>query len=142
MPNGRTGQFRWDKAQLLACAEHLDNEKIIGQRFENLSVPNKDTGVSVADWNKEISECPETEIFVEEQHHDTYFVHCHEKHELWICVDNTSPLYPRLRSLHEQWHKANQSQNKTSDENIWNWLWNNSGYVFLVIIIIFLLFYN
>lgn len=101
MPNGRSGGFVIEKADLERLVEALRGGSVVAQIVIHSCPPRAADALELARF---IDECPNDRIAVEEQHHEFYIIHLSNEPELtWVLVDSETPLFSGLRQRHDRW---------------------------------------
>ena len=100
MPNGRSGGFIIEKADLLRLIATVANDELVGSL---LTFP-RPREIRVGETVRAVEECPHNRIVVEEQDHSSYIIHVrNEPDALWIMIASSSPLFAELRRQHARW---------------------------------------
>lgn len=101
MPNGRSGGFVIEKADLQQLVKALPDAAVVGKiRAQSSSLRPADA-LEIA---RLVGECPNDRITVEEQDHMFYIIHLSNKAGIvWVMVGSETPLFPVLRQRHARW---------------------------------------
>lgn len=101
MPNGRSGGFVIEKADLKHLIEALPNVSVVANIVGHSSPLRPADALEIA---RCVDECPNDRIAVEEQDHKFYIIHLSNEPELtWVTVGSETPLFSELRQRHDQW---------------------------------------
>lgn len=100
MPNGRSGGFIMQTADLKGLIRALSGSTLVGHMLGH-DLSNK--SANALDVDPFVEACTQGSVAVEEQHHDSYIIHLGNKPITWISVTSGSPLFPELRQRHAQW---------------------------------------
>lgn len=101
MPNGRSGGFLVEKADLRLLVEALPGATIVAKVIAHSSSART---VDASEIARLVDECSNDRIAVEEQDHKFYIIHLsNEPKLLWVMVGSETPLFPELRRRHAQW---------------------------------------
>ena len=104
MPNGRSGGFVIEKADLKQIIKAFPDPTIVGKMRAYSSALRPADALEVA---RLVNECPNDRIAVEEQDHAFYIIHLSNKPEIiWVMVGAETPLFPELRQRHARWTTA------------------------------------
>jgi hypothetical protein len=100
MPNGRSGGFVLERADLKQLVQAVSQDAVVGKiaiRFELQPA-------SAAEIARCIDECSEDRVAVEEQDHAFYIVHIGKQPVgTWLSVTSESAIFAELRRHHTQW---------------------------------------
>ncbi|HTV57532.1 MAG TPA: hypothetical protein VMJ93_01535 [Verrucomicrobiae bacterium] len=102
MPNGRSGGFLIEKADLKTTIQGLPAETLTNV---GMGLPLRVERKGVPDILRLIEESAHERISVEEQDHSSYIVHLSNEPEIvWLFVPPGTPVFELLREKHNQWH--------------------------------------
>jgi hypothetical protein len=111
MPNGRSGGFVIEKADLKSLVEALPHSTVVGkiialpmplQPADVLEMPPRPA--DALETARFIDECPNDRIAVEEQYHTDYIIHLsNEPKIIWLLVGSEAPVFLELRQRHQRW---------------------------------------
>ena len=108
MPNGRSGGFVIETADLKRLLDAVPDDTVVGRLTTGLK-PEPARRQEIA---RLIEECPHSSINVEEQDHASYIVHLSRLPNLaFLVVSSGSPLFQELRRRHEQWMRDHPGWN-------------------------------
>ena len=99
MPNGRSGGFPLDKADLVRWIVGISPTVEIGRA----TTGERPRPATAADFAALLDGCPDDRIAAEEQDHSFYILHVRDKPIVWVMVDSQSPLFQNLRQRHVEW---------------------------------------
>lgn len=100
MPNGRSGGFLIETADLKQLVQGISAGAVVGQVFTG----SKMQDTLAQDLVRLIKQCPHDPIAVEEQDHAAYVIHFSNSPTMnWVTVTSTSPIFMELRGRHVQW---------------------------------------
>jgi hypothetical protein len=100
MPNGRSGGFVIEKADLKQLVTAVLDSAVVGQLITGL-VPR---AASAAEISRCLEECSHERIAVEEQDKRSYIIHLRNQPDImWVSVNSASPIFLELRQRHTQW---------------------------------------
>ena len=100
MPNGRSGGFVIETADLKRVVQSVSGDAVVGQ----LTTGSKPQAASAVDVARLLQECPRHRIAVEEQDRVFYIIHIsNEPDTIWVVVRSDSPIFLELRSRQAQW---------------------------------------
>jgi hypothetical protein len=101
MPNGRSGGFIIDKADLKQMLRAMQ-VSIATTKADELSSPHDST--DVLELARLVEACPSDRIAVEEQDHLSYIIHLSDEPEaIWFAVGPNTPIFVELRERHKRW---------------------------------------
>jgi hypothetical protein len=101
MPNGRSGGFVIEKADLKHLVEAFPDGSVVARIVARSSAPRPADALEIARF---VDKCPSDRIAVEEQYHKSYIIHLSNEPELiWVMVGSETPLFPELRQRHDRW---------------------------------------
>ena len=99
MPNGRSGGFPLDKADLVRWIAGISPTVEIGR----VTTGERPQPATAADLAAFLESCPHDRIAAEEQDHTSYVLHLSNKPIVWVMVDSQSPLLHDVRQRHVAW---------------------------------------
>jgi hypothetical protein len=102
MPNGRSGGFVIETADLEQIVQAVSPDMVVGKVF----IGSKPQETAAADIVRLIQQCSNDRLAVEEQDHVCYIVHLSK----WLIVDSSSPIFTELRSRHVRWRAEHQAR--------------------------------
>ena len=105
MPNGRSGGFVIETADLRRLLEALTGNEVVGHLLTG-SKPHRPRrqAARVDEITRVIENCPHSRIAVEEQDYTFYIVHVSNEPELvWVLISSESALFTELRRRHAEW---------------------------------------
>ena len=104
MPNGRSGGFPIDTADLKRLVSEVADTASIGKLASRggSSSPRLRPTVG-AEVLRLVGECPHKRVAVEEQDHSSYIIHLGKEPVVWILVQPDSPIFAGLKQRHGQW---------------------------------------
>jgi hypothetical protein len=109
MPNGRSGGFVIDKADLEQLVKKL-RDSIATTRVNDL--PSTHDSIDVLELARFIEDCPNDRIAVEEQYHSSYIIHLsNEPEPIWFAVAPDTPIFVELRERHKRWAREHPNWN-------------------------------
>ena len=101
MPNGRSGGFVIEKADLKHLVKALPDTKVVARIMFHSSPPR---AADAAEITRFVEECPNDRIAVEEQDHECYIIHLSNGPQLmWVVALSKTPMFLELRQRHERW---------------------------------------
>jgi hypothetical protein len=101
MPNGRSGGFVVERADLKQLIKALPDATVVGKIRAYSSALRPADALEIA---RLVDECPNDRIPVEEQDHKFYIIHLSDKGErIWVMVGPETPLFLELRQRHARW---------------------------------------
>jgi hypothetical protein len=101
MPNGRSGGFIIEKADLKSLLKTFPNDTVVARIIRGPTRPQPADALETA---RLVDECPNDQIAVEEQHHQAYVIHLsNEPKMIWLSVGSEAPIFFGLRKRHERW---------------------------------------
>jgi hypothetical protein len=101
MPNGRSGGFVIEKADLRSVVKALPDATVVAMLSAHSPRPRPANALEIA---RLVEECPKERIAVEEQDHKFYIIHLQDEPELiWVTVGSESPILLELHQRHERW---------------------------------------
>src|SRR5271157_2398110 len=101
MPNGRSGGFIIEKADLNRLVKNLPDAQYVCKIVKKSPRLQPADALEIA---RLVDECPKDRIAVEEQDDKFYVIHLSNEPELlWLMVGSESPIYPELRRRHAWW---------------------------------------
>jgi hypothetical protein len=101
MPNGRSGGFVIEKADLKSLVEALPHSTVVGKIIALSMRPRPADALETARF---VDECPNDRIAVEEQGHKAYVIHLsNEPKIIWLLVGSEAPIFLELRQRHQRW---------------------------------------
>ena len=101
MPNGRSGGFMIETADLKELVKAVSDADVVGQMVL-LRPPNR--AANAAEVTRFVEECPHDRVAVEEQEHKFYIIHLSNEPKLiWLVVGSESPIYLEIQQRHAQW---------------------------------------
>jgi hypothetical protein len=98
MPNGRTAIFEVETEMLLNALGEIESNKSVGTLFD--SELSTSLNVSLAKLMSSVRQVNAPRISIEEQHGCEYIVHTGHPVGGWVCIDQSSPVFPLIRGLH------------------------------------------
>jgi hypothetical protein len=103
MPNGRSGGFMIQKADLRELISAIPDSTMVGQIFVHSPRPRP---VDASEATLLVEQCPHDLVAVEEQDHTAYVIHLSNEQPnfVWIALGPGSPIFPELRQRHTQWN--------------------------------------
>jgi hypothetical protein len=100
MPNGRSGGFVIETADLKQLVTTVSDTAVVGQLTTGL----RPRAASAAEISRCIEECPRDRIAVEEEDKTSYIIHItNEPDIIWLSVNSESPIFVQLRQRHARW---------------------------------------
>jgi hypothetical protein len=100
MPNGRSGGFMIEKADLKSLLKTFPNDTVVAKVIERSTL----RPASALETSRFVDECPHEQIAVEEQDHKFYVIHLSNEPEIiWLMVRSDAPTFPELRQRHLKW---------------------------------------
>jgi hypothetical protein len=106
MPNGRSGGFVIETADLEQIVEGVSPDMVVGEVFTGA----KPQETAAADIVRLIQQCSNDRLGVEEQDHAYYIVHLSNSGTKWLIVDSSSPIFTELRNRHVRWRAEHQAR--------------------------------
>lgn len=100
MPNGRSGGFVIEMADLKKLVQAVSGDTLVGQLSRG-SKPLQTA--SATDITRCLEECPDERIEVEEQDLAFYVLHISNEPIFWLAVHSESPIFIELRNRHTRW---------------------------------------
>jgi hypothetical protein len=101
MPNGRSGGFVINTADLKELVKIIPDETVVGQM---VVLPSPIRAASAAEVIRFVEECPHDGVAVEEQDNKSYIVHLsHEPKLVWLVIGSESPIFLEFPRRHAQW---------------------------------------
>jgi hypothetical protein len=101
MPNGRSGGFVIEKAELRNLIKTFPDDTVLARVLEGSARPRL---TNALETTRLVSECPNDRVAVEEQDHAAYIIHLRDEPEIiWLAVLSDAPLFLGLRQRHRQW---------------------------------------
>jgi hypothetical protein len=101
MPNGRSGGFVMNTADLKELVKTIPDETVVGQMVV-LTSPIR--AASSAEVIRFVEECPHDGVAVEEQDNKLYIVHLSNEPKLsWLVIGSESPIFLEFQRRHAQW---------------------------------------
>ena len=102
MPNGRSGGFVIETADLKQLVQAVSGDTVVGKLFTN--GPNSPAACA-AEIVQLIEDCPHERFPVEEQDRAYYIIHfSNDRNNIrWVVINSTSPLFTELRNRHTRW---------------------------------------
>jgi hypothetical protein len=101
MPNGRSGGFVIEKADLGNLIKRFPDDTIVARVMEGSTRPRL---ANALETTRIVNECPNDRIAVEEQDRAAYIIHLRNEPEIiWLAVFPDAPLFLELRQCHRQW---------------------------------------
>ena len=100
MPNGRSGGFVIETADLKQLVRAVSDTAVVGQ----LTIGLRPRAASAADVVRCVGECRQDRVAVEEQHSALYIIHFRNDPDImWLSVNSESPIFVELRLRHARW---------------------------------------
>jgi hypothetical protein len=99
MPNGRSGGFPLEKADLVRWIAGIPPTVEIGR----VTPGERPRSAAVAEVAALLESCPHDRIAAEEQDHAFYIIHLSNQPVVWVIVDSESPLFQNIRQRHLHW---------------------------------------
>jgi len=100
MPNGRSGGFLIEKADLKNLLKTFPNDTVVAKVIEGSALRD----AVALETLRFVDECPYEHIAVEEQGHKAYIIHLRNAPEMiWLVVQSEAPLLLELRQRHQKW---------------------------------------
>jgi hypothetical protein len=104
MPNGRSGGFPIEAADLVKLIGAFSHGEPIGKLLDDSASPKLRT-VDATEIIRLIEERPLERLAVEEQDHTFYVIHIRNEPPLvWVVVDSESPILAELKQRHVRWN--------------------------------------
>ena len=104
MPNGRSGGFPIETADLKRLIRAVSNTAAIGKVVDGSSGPSL-RPADAAEVTRLVEECAHQRVAVEEQDHKFYIIHIRdEPTPIWVAVHSESPIFDELKQRHAQWN--------------------------------------
>lgn len=104
MPNGRSGGFVIERADLKDLVKTFPDDTVVSRVFEGSARPRL---ANALETTRLVDECPSDRIAVEEQDHAAYVIHLRNEPEIiWLAVFPDAPLFLELCQRHRQWMTA------------------------------------
>ena len=101
MPNGRSGGFVIETADLKQLLEAVTGDAVVGRLITGLKPFQS---ARVAEMMQAIEKCPHSRLAVEEQDHALYVIHISNQPDIvWVVISSESPLFMELRRRHAEW---------------------------------------
>src|SRR5215510_2370415 len=102
MPNGRSGGFVIETADLRQLVQVVSGDTIVGKVFTN---GTKSLAACADEIVRLIDECPHQRLPVEEQDCTFYVIHFSKDRNniRWVVINSTSRLFTELRNRHTRW---------------------------------------
>jgi hypothetical protein len=101
MPNGRSGGFVIEKADLKNLVKTIPDATVIARILSSSAEPRP---LDAVETSRLVGECLNDRIAVEEQHHDCYIIHLtNEPENIWLMVGPMAPIFLELRERHRRW---------------------------------------
>ena len=100
MPNGRSGGFIIEKADLKSLVKTYSDATVIATLLEQSKPLRHAHALETA---RLVDECLHDHIAVEEQDHTAYVIHLSNAPVVWLLVGPEAPLFPDLRQRHQRW---------------------------------------
>jgi hypothetical protein len=100
MPNGRSGGFLLDKAELKRLITTMPQTEVVGDVLTGPTLPKPSSG---AELTALMEQCQLDLVAVEEQDRQCYVIHVSNDPIIWIVVGSKSPILAALRECHAQW---------------------------------------
>jgi hypothetical protein len=101
MPNGRSGGFVIETADLKQLVQAISGETVVGKLF---TMVLKEQPACAEEVLRLIDECRKDRLAVEEQDHAFYVIHFSDERNIkWLLLNSTSPMFAELRSRHARW---------------------------------------
>ncbi len=105
MPNGRSGGFLIEKADLKHLVQALPDATVVAKVIVHSPPIRSADAKEVA---RLVDECPSDRIAVEEQDHNFYIIHLsYAPKPLWAMVGQEMPIFRELRQRHDRWKSEN-----------------------------------
>lgn len=113
MPNGRSGGFLIDKADLVQLLAQADRDAIVASLLVEADGAHPGfQKVTAAAALPYVQACRFDRLAVEEQDHLSYIVHVSNTHPVvWISVSHDSPLFRGLSLKHDEWARTHPNWN-------------------------------
>jgi hypothetical protein len=104
MPNGRSGGFPINTADLKRLVSEVSDTAVVGMLTSTggSSTPRLRPAVG-AEVLRLVEECPHERVAVEEQDHSSYVIHLSNEPMVWVLVQPDSPIFGGLKQRHGQW---------------------------------------
>ena len=100
MPNGRSGGFVIEKADLKSIVKTFPDETIVAR----INTSGGFRPVAALETARLVDECPSDRIAVEEQDHAAYIIHLRNEPEIiWLLVGAKETIFLELRQRHQRW---------------------------------------
>ena len=100
MPNGRSGGFELDTADL----KHLITSTLLSEVGALLADgPGRPKPCSSADVAAAVERCQQAHVYIEEQDGAFYVIHLNDDPILWVVIRSGAPLLAPLRERHTEW---------------------------------------
>jgi hypothetical protein len=100
MPNGRSGGFIIETAELKQLVQAVSDDAVVGKLTAG-SQPQTARAVEIA---QSLEECRQDRVAVEEQDGMLYVIHIsNEPSIIWLFVTSESPIFVELRRRHARW---------------------------------------
>ena len=95
MPNGRSGGFVIETADLKRLVEAVSGDALVGKAMVGLPTARpKLTEACAAEVARFLEECPHDRIAVEEQDHASYIIHISKEPTIiWVLISSQSPIF-------------------------------------------------
>ena len=101
MPNGRSGGFPIEKADLKSLLKTFPDDTVVAKVIERSTRSRPSAALGTARF---VDECPYDRIAVEEQDHRAYVIHLSNEPEIiWLVVGSEAPMFAELRQRHQRW---------------------------------------
>ena len=109
MPNGRSGGFIIEKADLTELLKAIPGANLVGKIVVHSSGFRPVNAVETARF---VDECPYDRVAVEEQDHKAYVIHLSNEPEIiWLVVGSETPIFLELRDRHQTWAREHPGWN-------------------------------
>jgi hypothetical protein len=99
MPNGRSGGFVMETADLKQLVDAVTGDAVVGRLTTGL----RPQPARADEITRVIEECPHSRIAVEEQDHAFYIIHINNEPVVWLVIPSESPVFMELRRRHSEW---------------------------------------
>ena len=105
MPNGRSGGFILETAQLRRVIEGMADNAVVGTLVDTSSTPAVQPA-SAAEIARVMQDNPSERVAVEEQDRIFYIIHLrNEPSPIWLGIGASSPIFAQLQQRHNQWKR-------------------------------------
>jgi hypothetical protein len=100
MPNGRSGGFLLDKAELKRLIATTAQTAVVGHVLGGSPRPTQSSG---AELTALVEQCQLEHVAIEEQDGEDYIIRLSNDPILWIVVGSESPMLAALHECHSRW---------------------------------------